>query len=218
MIDVWVVDDHKEHRNEVALLINEAPDMRCDQVFPDCERLFEFVEGNTGVFMPDVVVMDYQLDAFAIEAHMNGIEGTRRLKQKYPEVAIVMLTINDSVNIIFEAIGSGACGYIIKPPKIETLLSAIKQAKSGGLWMPPMVAQRVSDYFQALNSPEENILSDREKEVLTMMEEGLKQKQIADILNISRHTVDSHLRNIYKKLHVHSAHEAIAKAIRKGYL
>lgn len=218
MIDVWVVDDHKEHRNEVAFLINEASEMRCNQVFPDCEQMFEFLEGNEGVPMPDVVVMDYQLNAFAIEAQMTGIEGTRRLKQEYPDLAIVMLTINDSVNIIFEAIGSGACGYIIKPPKIETLLSAIKQAKSGGLWMPPMVAQRVSEYFQAHNTPEKNILSDREIEVLGMMEEGVKQKQIAGFLNISRHTVDSHLRNIYKKLHVHSAHEAIAKAIRKGYL
>ena len=218
MIHVWVVDDHKEQRNEVAILINGAEDMCCDNVFANCERLFEYIEGNTGVSMPDVVVMDYQLDGFSIEAHMNGIEGARRLKQAYPEIAIVMLTINDSVDTIFRAIGSGACGYIIKPPKIDTLLSAIRQAFSGGLWMPPMVAQRVSDYFQQHISPGENILSDREKEVLSMMEQGLKQKQIAGMLNLSRHTVDSHLRNIYQKLHVHSAHEALAKAIRKGYL
>ena len=218
MIDVWVVDDHKEQRNEVAILLNGAQDMACSNTFPSCERLFEYINENKGVKLPDVIIMDYQLDVFAIDAKMNGIEGVRLLKQNYPEVAIVMLTINDSVNTIFEAIGSGACGYIIKPPKIETLLSAIKQATAGGLWMPPMVAQRVSDYFHEQNPAGDNLLSEREREVLTMMEEGKKQKQIAEMLNISRHTVDSHLRNIYKKLHVHSAHEALAKAIRKGYL
>ena len=218
MIHVWVVDDHKEQRKEVSILVNGAPDMSCENIFPNCERLFEYLEENNGITIPDVVIMDYQLDSFSVEAHMNGIEGAQRLKQAYPKIAIVMLTINDSVDTIFRAIGSGACGYIIKPPKIDTLLSAIRQAHAGGLWMPPMVAQRVSDYFQELISPGENILSDREREVLSMMEQGLKQKQIAEMLNLSRHTVDSHLRNIYQKLHVNSAHEALAKAIRKGYL
>ena len=218
IIDVWVVDDYKEQRKEVSILVNSASDMRCEHVFANCERLFEYIESEEEVSLPDVIIMDYELDGSSIDARMNGIDGAKRLKREIPQIAIVMLTINDSVNTIFKAIGSGACGYIIKPPKIDTLLSAIRQANSGGLWMPPMVAQRVSDYFQQHISPGENILSDREKEVLTMMEKGLKQKQIAKMLSLSRHTVDSHLRNIYQKLHVHSAHEALAKAIRKGYL
>ena len=218
-IRVWVVEDDKEQRNDVMELINRsASGIFCDNAFSSCEALFEYINTAHEEARPAVVILDYQLDGFDVEEHMTGIEGAGILKKTYPSIAIVMLTINDSTDVIFQAIGSGACGYIIKPPRIDTLHSAIQQAHSGGLWMPPMVAQRVSDYFQQHLPWQENVLSDREREVLAMMEQGLKQKQIARELNLSRHTVDSHLRKIYQKLHVNSAPEALAKAIRKGYL
>ena len=218
MITVWIVEDDKEQRAEVKQLINSASDIICAECFSSCEALFEFMKSTNPEDLPAVVILDYQLDGFDVEDHMTGIEGALILKKTYPEIAIVMLTINDSTDVIFQAIGSGACGYIIKPPRLETLHSSIRQANGGGLWMPPMVAQRVSEYFHEHMPGQENVLSDREREVLSMMERGLKQKQIADQLSLSRHTVDSHLRKIYMKLHVNSAPEALAKAIRKGYL
>ena len=217
-INVWVVEDDKEQRTEVKQLINSASDIFCDHSFGSCEALLDVIQKTSKEDMPAVVILDYQLDGFDIEAQMTGIEGAGVLKKKYPDIAIVMLTINDSTDVIFQAIGSGACGYLIKPPRHDLLHSAIRQANSGGLWMPPMVAQRVSNYFHEHMPGQENLLSDREKEVLSMMERGLKQKQIAEELSLSRHTVDSHLRRIYQKLHVNSAPEALAKAIRKGYL
>ena len=217
-IEVWIVDDDSTLREQVRSMINNARDVWCSEAFVSCEEMFDFIDNSKISSPPDVVVLDYILDGIAVGGKMTGVEGTRLLKKKFPELAIVMLTINDSTDVIFQAIGSGACGYLVKPPPVDVLLSSIRQAYEGGLWMPPMVAQRVSRYFQENHGDSQNILSPREKEVLSMMERGMKQKQIAETLNLSRHTIDSHFRNIYKKLHVHSAHEAIAKAIRKGYL
>ena len=217
-ISVWIVEDDIQQRHEIRQLINSSSSITCSNTFGSCEALLTHIKTTQREDLPEVVILDYQLDGFDLEEHMTGIDGAGILKKSHPEIAIIMLTINDSTDVIFQAIGSGACGYIIKPPRLETLHSAIQQANRGGLWMPPMVAQRVSDYFQEHMPGRENVLSDREKEVLVMMERGLKQKQIADELSLSRHTVDSHLRRIYQKLHVNSAPEALAKAIRKGYV
>ena len=217
-IGVWIVEDDRKQREEVKAMIEDAPDLTCLKSFDHCEAMFAVFDQEDSGAYPDVVILDYQLNGYDTEKRMNGIEAAQKLKEHYPEIAIVMLTIKENTNIIARAIASGACGYLVKPASIDSLLSAIRQAHCGGLWMPPMVAQRVAEYFEQTAPSGENVLSEREMEVLSMMERGLKQKQIADKLILSKHTVDSHLRNIYKKLHVHSAQEALAKAIRKGYL
>ena len=219
-VTVWIVDDNLPQRNEVCNLVSQAKDLRCIGTFNSCEAMFEFIEPLEAPMLPDVVVMDYQLATEESPGHMNGIEGARRLKARFEEVAIVMLTINDSTDIIFESIHAGACGFLRRPPSIDELIAAIRQSHQGGMWMPPMVAQRVYDYFEkhSTESEEEFTLSNREIEVLKLMESGLKQKQIANEIHLSVHTIDSHLRNIYKKMHVSTSAAALAKAIRGGYI
>ena len=217
-INVWVVDDHSGQRSEVCNLISQAPNIRCTGAFSHCEALFGFIDPLEDPVLPDVVVMDYSLATDDEPKRMNGVAGAARLKASYPGVAIVMLTVNDSTETVFEAIRAGACGYLRRPPTIDNLIAAIRQAHWGGMWMPPMVAQRVGEYFEerAAEGDDEFSLTERELEILQLMEQGLKQKQIAERLFLSVHTVDSHVRNIYAKMHVGTAAAALAKAIRKG--
>ena len=202
-IVVWVVEDHPEQRKEVASLINADAGLNCNRTFPHCEELLQALAWIPATDVPDVLIMDYQLDAHDTETHMDGVAGTRKVRELYPDLPVVMLTINENVETIFQAIGAGALGYITKPPRALLLHSGIRQALEGGLWMPPMVARSVASYLQ--DTTPENPLSPREQDVLSMMETGMRQKQIAEELSLSPHTVNTHVRRIYKKLHVKGA-------------
>jgi DNA-binding NarL/FixJ family response regulator len=147
---------------------------------------------------------------------MNGIECTRRLKLTLPGVNILMLTVFDDSDQIFQALASGANGYLLKRSSPEKLLEAIREVSQGGSPMSAPIARKVVKSFQvpAPRGVEPTELSQRELEVLQGLAQGLAYKQIADQLNVSIHTVRNYIRRVYEKLHVHSSGEALAKYFR----
>jgi DNA-binding NarL/FixJ family response regulator len=153
---------------------------------------------------------------------MSGIDGISRAKKIRPELNILMLTVYEDSQSVFKALCAGACGYLVKKTPPSRLLEAIRDAFEGGAPMSSLIAKQVITLFQqnqeVFTAQSDSGLSAREKEVLTSLAEGNNYKEIADRLFISVDTVRHHIRNIYRKLHVHSQSEAVAKAIRKGLI
>lgn len=150
---------------------------------------------------------------------MNGIEGVKIATENKPELNVLMLTIYEESDKVFDALCAGACGYLVKKTPPSRLLEAIKEVNDGGSPMSSRIAREVINTFKvgaaSLKDDSDYNLSPREKEVLHSLAEGNNYKEIANELFISVDTVRHHIRNIYKKLHVHSRSEAVAKAIRK---
>jgi DNA-binding NarL/FixJ family response regulator len=155
---------------------------------------------------PDVVLMDIQLPG------MSGIEGVRRLKKILPDLNVIMLTIHDDDKRVIDSLCAGACGYLVKTTPPAKLLEAISEVHAGGSPMSANIARMVIQSFQRKQSAE---LTAREAEILSQLCSGKSYKMIADSLHISRGTVHSHLKNIYKKLEVNSMSEAVAKAYQE---
>ena len=150
---------------------------------------------------------------------ISGIEGVKKATDKYPKLAVLMLTIYEDSEKVFDALCAGACGYLVKNTPPTRLLEAIKEVNEGGSPMSSRIARQVINAFknEIISSQEDHgyNLSSREKEVLNLLALGNYYKEIAEELFISVDTVRYHIRNIYRKLHVHSSSEAVAKAIRK---
>ncbi|MEZ4702713.1 MAG: response regulator transcription factor [Rhodothermales bacterium] len=215
-ISVWIVEDSDEQRNNLIALLEEVNDMHCGGAYATCEALLEALIESPLVEEPDVFVLDVEILS-GRKPMMSGIEGARVLRQMQPESAIIMLTVRDEAEVIYAALGAGACGYLVKPLVTDEVVNGIREAHRGGMCMSPPVARKVGLFFQRQKQQaEEYELSEREREILRLMERGFRQLEMAAELHLSRHTVDSHLRNIYQKLHVNSAAEAVGKAIRKG--
>ena len=209
MIKVVIVEDSNTIREGLKLLINGTEGYSCVGAYSRCETLLdEIAELDI-----DVILMDINLPG------ISGIEGTRRIKKISKEITILILTVYDENELIFEALCEGASGYLVKKTPPAKLLEAITEAHEGGSPMTSNIARKVVDYFQK-NKPvkkvEEVDLTKREKEVLSGLVEGNSYKAIADNLHISVETVRFHFRNVYKKLHVHSQSEAVVKAIKEG--
>jgi DNA-binding NarL/FixJ family response regulator len=212
MIKVSIVEDNNTIREGLAALIRGTENYTCVGAYVDCESFLEDLKSKP----VDVALMDIRLPG------INGIEGVKRAKRILPEINILMLTIYEESNVVFEALCAGACGYLVKKTPPSRLLEAIKDANEGGSPMSSHIARQVITVFQQNNNVVSNDekfdLSDREKEVLNHLAEGNNYQEIANSLYISVDTVRHHIRNIYKKLHVHSQSEAVAKAIRKGLI
>jgi len=151
--------------------------------------------------------------------NVNGIEGVRRIRKQFSELLIVMQTVFEDNEKIFDSITAGANGYILKKASPEKIIEGIQDVVEGGAPMTASVAKKVLTHFQkepASNQDDNPFqLSAREKEILTMLVKGLSYKMIGDACGISTHTVNNHLKIIYKKLHVHSATEAVSKALKQ---
>ena len=186
------------------------PGFRTTGQFGSMEEALAKVEWDA----PDVVLADIGLPG------MNGIEGVRRLKSRYPALQILMLTIYADNEHIFEAICGGASGYLLKDTPPGKLLEAIRELRDGGAPMSPEIAYKVVQMFQRAAPPKngDNQLSAREIEVLKLLADGHVYKTAADKLSLSVDTIRFHVRNIYEKLHVHSKSEAVLKAFRSGIL
>jgi DNA-binding NarL/FixJ family response regulator len=212
MINVVIIEDNLNIREGLAALINGTTGYSCTGAFGSCEDFLKLLPELD----IDVALMDIGLPG------INGIEGVRRARQIRQDLNILMLTVYKESNVVFEAICAGACGYLVKNTPPTRLLEAIKEVHEGGSPMSSMIARQVITVFQQNNpniiSKEKYNLSVREKEVLNKLSEGDNYQQIGDSLFISVDTVRHHIRNIYKKLHVHSQSEAVAKAIRKGLI
>jgi len=208
-IGVWIVEDDAQYRDTLILLLGHISGLHCAEVFYAYEEVQARLSKNTSWEPPDIVLMDIGLPG------INGIEGISHLKTYLPEVPIMMLTINDTADMIFSALRAGASGYLLKSAPIDELVAAIQEAYRGGMLMSPSVARKVLSFFSETKPKQDYGLTKRETEVLRVMADGKTQQQIADQLFLSYHTIDSHLRNIYQKLHVGSGLEAVSKAFKE---
>lgn len=207
MIKVAIIEDEDEVREGLGVLINGSEGFRCVSTYPNAEKALPDILKNE----PDVVLMDINLPG------MSGIECTRKLKARQPDLPIMVLTVYDDDEMIFESLKAGASGYLLKKTPPVKLLEAILELHSGGSPMSSRIARRVVQAFQAMgpSSKETEDLSKREHEVLSYLVKGYRYKEIADALFISIETVRTHLRNIYEKLHVRSRSEAVLKVSQK---
>lgn len=206
MVNVMLIEDQREVREGLAVLINGSPGFSCMASFRTMEEALGAIENR----LPDVVLTDIGLPG------MSGIEGIRLLKERYPNLPVVALTVYDDDEDIFDALCAGACGYLLKNVPPARLLESLKEVVSGGAPMSPEIARRVVNLFREFRTPERapHSLTQQEAELLRLMVEGHSYKTAAADLKISVSTVSFHLQNIYGKLQVHSKSEAVAKALR----
>jgi DNA-binding NarL/FixJ family response regulator len=205
-IKVTIIEDHKGILLGLQQLIDNTPGYSVVGAYPSCKDILKKIEKS----MPDVVLMDIQLP------DISGIEGVQIIKEKYPEVRIVMQTVFEDDDKIFAAICAGASGYLLKNSTPLRYLQAIEEVFHGGAPMSVNIASRVLHIFKEMGGRPDThheTLSEREKEVLNHLVKGLSYKQIAAECHISYDTVRFHMKNIYAKLHVTSMTEAVAKAI-----
>jgi DNA-binding NarL/FixJ family response regulator len=205
-VKVWMIEDNHAFRNTVSRLLNQTEDIRCTQVFPACEDAIALLQAGAPA---DVLLLDVELPG------MNGIDGLRKIKAVSPATRVIMLTVFENHERVFRAICAGASGYLLKTSPFDRIVESVHQVMAGGSPMSPRVATSVLDMFTRMAGPKTDFgLSEREREVLELMKEGLTKKEIAGQLSLSFHTVDDYLRNIYAKLHVHSQAGAVAKAMK----
>ena len=203
MIKVGIVEDNKTLREGFETLLNRTPGFQC---VCTCGTVAEALEKIPGA-QPDVVLMDIQLpDA-------TGVECTAKLKEQMPGIHIVIVTVYEDSERIFQALRAGACGYLLKRAEPEKIIAAIREAQEGGVPMTPEIARKVIGQFrgQATVASQVEDLSEREREVLELVMHGHANKAIADRLGVTVAAVKWHLQHIYEKLHVHSRTEAALK-------
>ena len=207
MIKVIVYDDNRGRLEGLELLINQTTDMRCIGTFENCANVISEID----TLKPDVVLMDIDMPK------VNGIEGLKKIRKIAPSVMIIMQTVFEDEEKIFEAVRNGAHGYFLKKTSPIKLIEGVRDVLDGGAPMTASVAKKVLEFFQSMpiekREKEEFGLTEREKQILSLLTKGNSYKMIGEICNISWNTVNSHCKNIYDKLHVHSATEAIAKAM-----
>jgi DNA-binding NarL/FixJ family response regulator len=207
VIGVAIIEDQKETREGLSFLINRTDRFECRHAYGSMEAAL----AGIGVNPPRVALVDIGLPG------LNGIDGVRILRERYPSIAPVLLTVYKDDDRIFQAICAGACGYLLKKTPPARLLEAVKEIAEGGAVMSPEVAIRVVELFRKTQTPEQLSagLSPQELRLLKLLTEGHQNKTAAAELGISIHTVSFHLRSIYEKLHVHSRSEAVARALRE---
>ena len=209
-IRVALVEDQGGLRESLKKALTGVPGIICVAACANAEQALE----ELPALQPQVVLMDINLPG------MSGVECVRHLVERIPGVLVVMLTVYDNTEAIFNSLKSGACGYLRKPVRGRELIAAIRDVAAGGSPMSATIARMVVQTFSAqaprpAPAEPEASLTDREQAVLQLVLEGFPYKQIADRLELSVYTVNFHIRNIYGKLQVHSRSEAVAK-LRKG--
>ncbi len=206
MIKIMLYEDNPQLREGLTMLIDGSEGYQVLASFKNCNNVLSEVEA----FKPDVILMDIDMPG------VNGIEGLKLIRQHNHEVKVLMLTVFDDNKNVFEALKSGANGYVLKKTPPAKLLEYILEAASGGAPMTSSIATQVLKMFSEVQVPqgEDYNLSDREKEVLQHLVNGYSYKMIASDMFIAIDTVRSHIKKIYEKLHVNSKSEAVAKAFK----
>jgi DNA-binding NarL/FixJ family response regulator len=201
-----LVEDDPEIRQLLQLILNGSPGFSCPYAFCSAEDALE----NWPSMRPAAVLMDIELPG------ISGIECVRQLMERDPELDIIMLSVRDEDDAIFNSLCAGASGYLVKNTPPAQLLEAIRECKEGGSPMSASIARRVVASFRKPVSV--SPLSDRETEVLRLLCQGSNYKTIAEAIFVSSNTVKAHIKNIYKKLHVHTRAEAVTKAHKEGLI
>lgn len=206
IINVCIIEDDDELRNSIADFLNSQRNFNCVLQAASIEIFLQQFSENQTI---DAILMDIGLPG------MSGIEGMKLIKQEHHEIDIVMLTVYDDTNKIFEALCAGASGYLLKSTPFQQLKEYLEMLYNGGAPMSPQIAVKVIQHFHPKKRlPRQSPLSRREKEVVIGLVEGLSYKMIAGRMNISLGTVYTHIKNIYGKLHVHSKAEVIRKSLK----
>ena len=209
---VAIFEDNKLVRDALQAILNGTAGFNCTGVFTDGNRWEQDIKRS----QPDVVLMDIEMPG------LNGIELTKKITEQFPDIKVLIQTVFNDNEKIFQAMCAGASGYILKNDPPYKYLEAINEVYNGGASISPAVAKRMLGFFSNKNvilvSPGNTdfLLSEREKEILRLMVEGHHYKSIADKSFISYETVRTHVKHIYKKLHVASRSEAVMKAIQQG--
>ena len=204
---VAVFDDNSHRREGLEMLLNMSDNLACCATYNDCRNVLEHIEESK----PDVILMDIDMP------YVNGIEGVKNIRSKFPSIKIIMQTIFEDDDKIFDSICAGADGYMLKKASLADLVKAIEEVSEGGAPMTPSIARKVLSLMQSQHPKAiENLfqLTQREHEILSLLVEGFSYKMIAARCGISRPTVNTHMTHIYEKLQVHSATEAISKALK----
>jgi DNA-binding NarL/FixJ family response regulator len=205
MIHVAIIEDDRVIREGIGEYLNQQSDMVCTAAKDSVEHFLAWLAHEE---VPDVILMDIGLPG------MSGISGIKIIHKKYPQVNIIMFTIYNDPHRIFQSLCAGASGYILKNIPFSEIRAAIKVVHEGGSFMSPQIARKVIDHFQnGSKKAVDSLLSDKEKEIVLGLVDGLSYKMIADRSFISLETVRSHIKNIYKKLHVHGKAEVIRKSV-----
>ena len=205
VIKVAIVEDRREIREALVAIINGTEGFQCSAGF----RTMEQALAEIGRDLPDVVLSDIGLPG------MSGIEGIGLLKQRYPDMLLLMLTVYEDDERIFDALCAGACGYLLKRTSPAKLLESLREAVDGGSPMSPEVARRVVELFRDVRPPEkaDYQLTPHETRLLKLLVEGHTYKTAAAEVGVSINTISFHMKHVYEKLQVHSKSEAVAKAL-----
>lgn len=211
MIRIVIVEDKKAVREGLATLLGMPGELSCVNTYGNAEDML----ANLRQDKPDIILMDIGLPG------ISGIDATRRVKDVRAETDIIILTVREDDGSIFKALCAGACGYLMKDTSPAELMTAIVEAQRGGSPMSSRIARRVVALFQDKFQPpreSEIRITDREHEVLTSLAKGNSYTAIAEAMCVATDTVRFHIRNIYRKLQVHSQTAAVAKAIREDLI
>lgn len=202
-ITIAIVEDDAEMRRSLAAIVGRQASMRCVGAYATAEEAVREIPS----LAPKLVLMDINLPG------MNGVECVRHLSQRAPQSQIVMLTVYDDADAIFNSLAAGAIGYLLKPVRSAELIEAIAEVHAGGAPMSTKIARRVVQAFKkpAPAPAEAPELTDRERQVLDLLAKGYQSKEIASQLGVSYWTVETHVAHIYQKLHVRSRAQAVAK-------
>lgn len=206
-LDVVIIEDHAPIREGLGLLIDSSPGLRMAGSFGSLEEAMSRLQQA-----PAIVLTDLGLPG------KSGIEGITLLRERFPGLPILVLSVYEDDDRIFRALCAGACGYLTKKTPPDRIVDAIREALAGGGPMSPEVAGRVIALFRKFRPPAsaEHDLTPHELRLLKMLVEGHGYKTAADRLGVTVNTISFHVRNIYRKLEVHSKAEAVAKALRDG--
>jgi DNA-binding NarL/FixJ family response regulator len=206
-IRISIIEDQRLTRDLLRTLLDESEGFRVAALFESMEEALPAIAQD----LPDVVLVDIGLPG------MSGIQGIRLLRDRFPSVLPLVLSVYEDDERIFDAICAGACGYILKRTPFAGLLENILELVSGGAPMSPQVARKVMRAFRDFRAPRrpDSKLTPHELRLLKLLVEGHTYKTAAAELKLSAHTVSFHLRSVYEKLHVHSKSEAVGKAMRE---
>jgi DNA-binding NarL/FixJ family response regulator len=205
-VRVAIIEDERDIREGLAAMVKFTQGYTCAGAYRSMEEALDAIRRD----VPDVALVDIGLPG------MNGIEGIRLLKEHHPDMPLLMLTVYDDDEYIFDALCAGACGYLLKKTPPGRLIECLREAMEGGAPMSPEVARKVIELFREVRPPEraDHDLTPHEVRLLKLLVEGHNYKTAAVEVGVSVTTVAYHMRHIYEKLQVHSKSEAVAKALR----